>query len=178
MKKQILILGILLTFFAHSIAMSSDKVNAKEEAKVKTHSCSAHDGGKHHNHSKLYYVHKLVDIYANDNVSAQKVGSIKFKERDDYSIFFCKENNWCEVVNQKDGSTGWISLDELKKAQEQYSTVIEKRNDFNQLSQFVQLQDQKIIQLQTVIMRMQKEFSTVLQQQQDQISQLQQSNYY
>lgn len=53
-----------------------------------------------------------------------------------------------------------------------------KKQSFNKLAQYVQLQDQKIIQLQTVIMQMQKEFSTVLQNQQSQINQLQQSSYY
>ena len=55
---------------------------------------------------------------------------------------------------------------------------MQKKAYFNKLAQYMQLQDQKIIQLQTVIMQMQKEFSTVLQNQQSQINQLQQSSYY
>ena len=71
-----------------------------------------------------------------------------------------------------------LNLDELKKVQEKYVQVTQKEADFNKLAQYMQLQDQKIIQLQTVIMQMQKEFSTVLQNQQSQINQLQQSSYY
>ena len=174
MKKVILILGMSFIVFGQSIAMSSS--SDKSETKVNKKQCENHD--KHHKSSKSGYVHKFVDIYANDNATAEKVGSIKFKERSDYSIFFCKENNWCEVVNQKDGNTGWVSLDELKKAQEKYAQVMQKKADFNKLAQYVQLQDQKIVQLQTVIMQMQKDFSTVLQNQQAQINQLKQSNYY
>ena len=174
MKKIILILGMSLIAFGQSVAMSSD--SDITDANVNAH--HGKDNSKHHKQGKAGYVHKLVDIYANDNSAADKVSSIKFKERDDYNIFFCKENNWCEVVNKKDGKTGWINLDELKKVQEKYVQVTQKEADFNKLAQYMQLQDQKIIQLQTVIMQMQKEFSTVLQNQQSQINQLQQSSYY
>ncbi len=126
MKKVILILGMSFIVFGQSIAMSSS--SDKSETKVNKKQCENHD--KHHKNSKSGYVHKFVDIYANDNATAEKVGSIKFKERSDYSIFFCKENNWCEVVNQKDGNTGWVSLDELKKAQEKYAQVMQKKSRF------------------------------------------------
>ena len=71
-----------------------------------------------------------------------------------------------------------MSLEELKKSQEQYAKVMQKKRSFDKLSQYVQLQDQKIVELQTVIMQMQKELGRVLQKQQTQINQLQQSNYY
>ena len=182
MKKIMLVLGMSMAVFGQSVAMSSDKVDTKANAQMKAKSCSAH--GKHHKSHKSHksgYVHKFVDIYATDNSSADKVGMIKFKERGNYSIFYCKENGWCQVVNQKDGNTGWVSLDELKKSQEQYATVMQKKRGFEQLSQYVQLQDHKIVELQTVIMQMKKEFGRVLQNQQNQqtqINQLQQSNYY
>ncbi|MFT4693145.1 MAG: hypothetical protein ACI8TE_000033 [Francisella sp.] len=173
MKKIILVLGMSVAAFGQSVAMSSDKVDTKANAQVKAKSCSAH--GRHH---KSGYIHKFVDIYATDNSSADKVGMIKFKERGNYNIFYCKESDWCQVVNQKDGNTGWVDLEELKKSQKQYAKVMQKKRGFDELSQYVQLQDQKIVELQTVIMQMQKELGRVLQNQQTQINQLQQSNYY
>ena len=178
-----LVLGISFVALSQSVAMSSDKIdtNANTEIKVKSREQHYKSDAKHHEHGKPHksdYIHKLADIYAVDNANADKIGMIKFKERDNYSIFFCKENGWCEVLNQKNGNTGWVSLDELKKRQEQYTEVLQKRNGFNQLAQYIRLQDQKIVELQTVIMQMQKEFSRVLQNQQTQINQLQKSNYY
>ena len=183
MKKIMLVLGMSVAVFGQSVAMSSDKVDTKANAEVKAKSSTVHtkSHSKHHKNNKSHksgYVHKLVDIYAVDNATADKVGTIRFKERDNYNIFYCKESGWCEVVNQKDGGTGWISLEELKKSEEQYAKVMQKRNGFKQLAQYVEIQDQKIVELQTVIVQMQKELTRVLQNQQAQINQLQQSNYY
>jgi len=176
MKKIMLVLGMSFIVFGQSVAMSSDKTHTKENVDAKIKPTTTHS--RHHKNGKSSYIHKLVDIYAGDDSSTDKVGMIKFKERDNYSIFYCKENGWCEVVNKKDGNTGWVSIKELKKSHEQYAKVMQKKMELNRLTQYIQLQDKKIAELQTVIMQMQKETARVLQNQQTQINQLQQSNYY
>lgn len=172
MKKTILILGIFFLALSQSFAMSSDKADTKAD--------NPHNGShcKHHKHTKSSYVHKLADIYSEDKANAEKIGSIKFKERENYSIFFCKENTWCQVVNQEDGSTGWINLKELQKMQEKYKQVMQKKANLAKLTKYVQMQDKKIIQLQTTMVQMQNKFFATLQNQQAQIDQLKQANYY
>lgn len=60
-------------------------------------------------------VRKLVDIYAKDDQSSEVKGQIGLNNQDNYNIFYCKQNNWCEVVNKDNGDTGWISLEQLNK---------------------------------------------------------------
>ncbi|QIV94720.1 hypothetical protein [Allofrancisella frigidaquae] len=127
--------------------------------------------------SQKHYSDKLVSIYAEDVNDSKVVDTITFKNLDEYNIFYCKDNNWCEVVNQKDGNVGWINLEELKKAQDRYAQQMYKKNLMQKLQQDNQAQSQQIAELQGIVVRMQKDFSVALQNQQIQINQLKQAIY-
>lgn len=57
--------------------------------------------------------HKLLDIYSKDDQSSKVSAQITLENQDNYNIFYCKQNNWCEVVDKNNGNTGWINLDKL-----------------------------------------------------------------
>ena len=116
----------------------------------------------------------IVNIYQNDDKSSAVVNKINQDNRNDYSIFFCKNDNWCKTVNQKDGSVGWVNLTQLKNAQEEYNKEMFQENTIKRLVAYQQAQDDKISQLQTTILKMQKNFGEVLSRQQMQINQLKQ----
>ncbi|AXA34224.1 hypothetical protein [Francisella adeliensis] len=169
MKKIILSVTVSLLALSQIFAMSSDKVSKPaientEDAKSMAETTKD--------------PHQLVDIYASDNETSEKQGSIAYVDRDKFNIIFCKENAWCEVVDNRNGNTGWINLEKLKESQQKYNQVMQKNANIDRLVQYVGLQDKKIVQLQQMIMQMQKEFSVVLQQQQAQINSLKQSAYY
>ncbi|MBK2093828.1 SH3 domain-containing protein [Francisella philomiragia] len=121
---------------------------------------------------------KLVDIYAKDDQSSEVVGQIYFKSQDNYNIFYCKQNNWCEVVNKDNGDTGWISLEQLKQAQQKVAKIMQKKNAVKRLEEYMVIQDQKIAQLYAMMTQQQQEFAKIIEQQQAQINQLKQAYYY
>ncbi|AJC48803.1 hypothetical protein IB642_05550 [Allofrancisella guangzhouensis] len=126
---------------------------------------------------KQQHSDKLVSIYTKDASSSQIIDTITFKNQDNYNVFYCKDNSWCEVVNQKDGNVGWIDLGEFKKAQDKYAKRMYKKHLVQKLEQDNQLQGQRIAELQRVVIKMQKDFSLALQNQQIQINQLKQAIY-
>lgn len=164
MKKIILTLSIIAFGISSSMAMSESKPAGKQQ-----NNNAAKTQGSHH---------KLVNIYAKDDKNSQISGKITLKNQNSYNIFYCKQNNWCEVVSEKDGKTGWISLDQLKQSQQKYAKVMHKKNTIKRLAEYTKLQDQKIVQLQTMMMQMQGDFAKALKQQQMQINQLKQAYYY
>lgn len=121
---------------------------------------------------------KLVDIYAKDDQSSEVTGQIYFKSQDNYNIFYCKQNNWCEVVNKDNGDTGWISLEQLKQAQQKVAKIMQKKNAVKRLEEYMVIQDQKIAQLYAMMTQQQQEFAKIIEQQQAQINQLKQAYYY
>ncbi|QIV95843.1 hypothetical protein EDC55_10528 [Allofrancisella inopinata] len=158
MKKTFLAVVLSISTLGLVPAMANDST---KEIAPKCH--------KHHSD-------KLVSIYAEDVNSSKVIDTITFKNLDDYNVFYCKDNNWCEVV-RKDGNVGWINLEELKKAQDRYAKRMYKQNLVQKLEQDNKIQAQQIIELQRVIVRMQKDFSMALQNQQIQINQLKQAIY-
>ena len=66
MKKIILILGMSFIVFGQSMAMS----NSSDKSETKVNKKQSENHHKHHKNSKSGYVHKFVDIYANDNATA------------------------------------------------------------------------------------------------------------
>ncbi|MDE4994699.1 hypothetical protein NAH09_11800, partial [Francisella tularensis subsp. holarctica] len=64
---------------------------------------------------------KLVDIYSKDDQSSKVSAQITLENQYNYNIFYCKQNNWCEVVDKNNGNTVWINLDKLKHAQEKFA---------------------------------------------------------
>lgn len=159
MKKIVLSVFVSVIALSQVIAMSNDKV-------AKTSVADSNDP------------HQLVDIYSADNDSSKKLGSIAFKDREKYNIFFCNKNTWCKVVDSRNGDTGWISLEKLQESQQKYNQVMQKNVSIDKLVQYVGLQDKKIMQLQQMIMQMQKEFTVALNRQQMQINKFKQSAYY
>ena len=121
---------------------------------------------------------KLVDIYSKDDQSSKVLAQITLENQDNYNIFYCKQNNWCEVVDKNNGATGWISLDKLQQAQEKFAKYVHKQNSIKRLEEYTKVQDQKIAKLHAMMMQMQQEFVYVLEQQQAQINQLKQAYYY
>ncbi|MED7819339.1 MULTISPECIES: hypothetical protein [unclassified Francisella] len=163
MKKIILTMGLLVFGAGVSLAMSSDKtVVAKQE---QTKQCT-----KNH--------HDLVNIYTKEDATSKISGKITLKNQDDYNIFYCKNTGWCEVVNKTNGNTGWVSLDQLKQAQQKYASYMQKKDTIEKLVAYTNMQDQKIAQLNVMMMQMQKEFAYALQKQQAQINKLNQAYYY
>ncbi|WP_084387543.1 hypothetical protein [Francisella sp. TX07-6608] len=122
--------------------------------------------------------HKLVDIYSKDDQSSKVSAQITLENQDNYNIFYCKQNNWCEVVDKNNGNTGWINLDKLKQAQEKFAKYVHKQNAIKRLEEYTKVQDQKISQLHAMMTQMRQEFAYVLEQQQAQINQLKQVYYY
>lgn len=169
MKKLILTLSTLALGVNIGLAMSSKPADvAPNKQQPQSKQC------KHNNKQP----HKLVDIYSSDSKDSNALGVITFKNQNDYNIFYCKESNWCEVVNKEDGKTGWVDLAQLKESQEKYAKYMHTKNTVKRLEAYTKIQDQKIAQLNAMMMQMQKEFSYVLQQQQAQINQLKQGSYY
>ncbi|AIT10192.1 hypothetical protein LO80_09570 [Candidatus Francisella endociliophora] len=164
MKKIILTLSVVVFSLSCGIAMSKDTA-PEQSNKI----------NKEQKHQKI---HKLVDVYTNDIDTSNVVTTITLDNQDNYNIFYCKDSGWCEVVDKTNGETGWVNLDQLKKAQEKYTKYMHKKASMKKLVKYIQLQDQKIVQLQTMMMQMQKEFAHALQQQQVQINQLSQAYYY
>jgi hypothetical protein len=122
--------------------------------------------------------HKLVNIYTKEDEASKVTGYITFKNQDNYNVFYCKNTGWCEVVNKTNGDTGWVSLDQLKQAQQKYASYMQKKDTIKKLVEYTAVQDQKIAQLHAMMIQMQKEFANVLQQQQAQINQLSKAYYY
>lgn len=158
MKKTIITAVSLLLSMSVSMAMSKDI--------LKTHT----QNKSQHN--------KIVDIYSSADEKSDISGKITLKNQDSYNIFYCKQDNWCEVVNIQDGQTGWVNLEQLKNAQQKQAQYQHKNATIDNMVKYIQLQDQKIIQLQSAMMQMQKQFANALQQQQVQINQLKQAYYY
>ncbi|ASG68212.1 hypothetical protein CDV26_07240 [Francisella halioticida] len=167
MKKIILIVSFLMFGASLGLAMSSDKPANVTKQEQKTTTCV-----KNKDH------HKLVDIYTKEDTTSQIVDKVTLKTQDHYSIFYCKNTGWCEVVNKTDGNTGWVSLDQLKQAQQKYANYMQKKNTVKKLVEYVNVQDQKIAQLHAMIQQMQEQFGYVLQKQQVEVNQLRQSYYY
>ena len=159
MKKIIFSIFVSAIAISQVFAMSSDKV-AKPIA----------DNTKD--------PHQLVDIYESDSNTSKKEGSISFDDRNQFKIIYCKESAWCEVVDSRNGNIGWINLEKLQETQQKYTQVMQKNANMDKLVQYVGMQDKKIIQLQQIVMQMQKEFAVALQRQQVQINNLKQSAYY
>ncbi|WP_150467734.1 SH3 domain-containing protein [Francisella sp. SYW-9] len=166
MKKIILTISLLIFGASLGLAMSSDKPvsTTKQEQSSNRTKDKAH--------------HKLVAIYTNEDTSSKIIGHITFKNQDSYNVFYCKNTGWCEVVNKANGSTGWVSLDQLKQAQQKYASYMQNKDTIKKLVEYTAVQDQKIAQLHAMMMQMQKEFATVLQKQQVQINQLSKAYYY
>lgn len=158
MKKTIIAVTSLLLSMSVSMAISKDTPKTHTQNKAQ------------HN--------KIADIYASADEKADIAGKITLKNQDNYNIFYCKQDNWCEVVNTQDGQTGWVNLEQLKNAQQKQAQYQHKNATIDNMVKYIQLQDQKIIQLQTAMMQMQKQFANALQQQQIQINQLKQAYYY
>ncbi|MED7789250.1 hypothetical protein [Francisella sp. 19X1-34] len=166
MKKIILTIGLLVFGMGLGLAMSSDKpVNTSKQEQT-------------NNYAKDKAHHKLVDIYTKEDKTSKVIGSITFKNQDSYNIFYCKNTGWCEVVNKANGNIGWVSLDQLKQAQQKYVSYMQKKDTLKKLVEYTAVQDQKIAQLHAMMMQMQKEFAIVLQKQQAQINQLSKAYYY
>ncbi|APC91846.1 MULTISPECIES: hypothetical protein [Francisella] len=160
--KKLVLTGFMLAFgVSFSLAMSDSKPVESPAQK------------QHADHP-----HKLVDIYIKDDQNSKIFGQITLKNQDNYNIFYCKQNNWCEVVDKNNGNTGWISLDKLKQAQEKFAKYIHKQNTIKRLEEYTKIQDQKIAQLHAMMMQMHQEFAYALEQQQAQINQLKQTYYY
>ena len=122
--------------------------------------------------------HKLVDIYSKADQNSKVSAQITFENQDNYNIFYCKQNNWCEVVDKNNGDTGWISLDKLKQTQEKFAKYMNKQNTIKRLEEYTKVQNQKIVQLNAMMIQMQQDFAYALEQQQTQINQLKQAYYY
>lgn len=54
------------------------------------------------------------DIYKQPDIKSEKVGTLD-TDTNDYKPVFSNEN-WTEVVNNKDGSVGWVESDKIKGA--------------------------------------------------------------
>ena len=120
----------------------------------------------------------MVDIYSKADQNSKVSAQITFENQDNYNIFYCKQNNWCEVVDKNNGDTGWISLDKLKQTQEKFAKYMHKQNTIKRLEEYMKVQNQKIAQLYAMMMQMQQDFAHALEQQQTQINQLKQAYYY
>ncbi|MDE4978097.1 hypothetical protein NAI52_10065, partial [Francisella tularensis subsp. holarctica] len=72
--------------------------------------------------------HNLLYLYSKDDQSSKVSAQITLENQDNYNIFYCKQNNWCEVVDKNNGHTGWINLDKLKQAQEKFAKHVHKQN--------------------------------------------------
>lgn len=119
--------------------------------------------------------HKLVGIYSKEDQNSKVSAQITFENQNNYNIFYCKQNNWCEVVDKNNGDTGWISLDKLKQTQEKFVKYMHKQNTIKGLEEYTKVQNQKIAQLHAMMMQMQQDFAYALEQQQAQINQLKQA---
>ncbi|MFC4891837.1 hypothetical protein ACFPDQ_02075 [Pseudofrancisella aestuarii] len=118
-----------------------------------------------------------VSIYDKNSSDAEVISKLLPKSDKSYTVFYCTENSWCEIVNQENGKTGWINMEELKKAEEAYMKQNQKKIMFQQMISHIDSQDRRIGQLEAQMVQMQKEFVSVLQAQQQQINRLKQAYY-
>ncbi|APC97204.1 bacterial SH3 domain protein [Francisella frigiditurris] len=123
-------------------------------------------------HKEIY-----VNIYAKNSNDAEVVSKLLPKSDTNYTVFYCTENSWCEIVNQENGNTGWINMEELKKAEEAYMKQNQKKIMFQKMISHMHSQDKRIEQLEIQIVNMQKELVSILQAQQQQINRLSQGRY-
>lgn len=121
------------------------------------------------------HLNKLVGIYSKEDHTSKVSALITFENQDNYNIFYCKQNNWCEVVDKNNGDTGWINLDKLKQTKEKFTKYMHKQNTIKGLEEYTKVQYQKIAQLHAIMMQMQHDFAYALEQQQAQINQLKQA---
>ena len=154
--KKLVLTGFMLAFgVSYSLAMSDSKPVQSPAQKQDA------------NHP-----YKLVDMYSKADQNSKVSAQITFENQDNYNIFYCKQNNWCEVVDKNNGDTGWISLDKLKQTQENFAKYMHKQNRIKRLEEYTKVQNQKIAQLHAMMMQMQQDFAYALEQQQTQINQL------
>jgi len=150
---------ISIFFFGISSAMGSSTAGKDNENKC---------------HHKGNNKEIAINVYAKNANNSEVLSKIKPNGDESYTIFFCEaDSKWCEVVNQKDGATGWINLDESKKAEEDYAKYHHKKMMFENMLKQNEEQNKKIIMLERDFVSLKKELSHILTSQQKQIIQLQ-----
>ncbi|MDE5039739.1 hypothetical protein NAI75_10685, partial [Francisella tularensis subsp. holarctica] len=60
-------------------------------------------------------------------------------------------------IKKNNCNTGWINLDKIKQAQEQFAKHVHKQNTIKRLEDYTKVQDQKISQLHAMLTLMRQE---------------------
>lgn len=150
--------NILKIFILTLISISL--LSAKDSAK-----CSHH----HKNHNSNLFE---VDVYNSPESGAKKVAKIDIKNKDTYSIFYCNNSGWCEVVNEDSGNTGWISIKKLNNAAKSYKDSVVKKMNHENMIKVIKYQDGRINELEARLDNFQTKAAKAIHHQSKQINKI------